>query len=255
MSLEFQLNQLLEQLLTSQSAGTVSKEQLIHSIDLTLLEPNATTESLALLGDRANTHHVAAICVLPEHLPHFHLPTPVKLATVINFPHGNDELLHTLASMDHAIQLGANEVDFVLPYQDYLSGSSQKALNHCDVIIKACKKQEVTIKIILETGAFPDMEHIYNVSRELIAMGTDFIKTSTGKIAQGASLPAAFAILSALKEAGDTQCGIKISGGIKTSQQALNYACLSELMLGKTISKDWFRIGASSLLNDLLNGI
>ncbi|MBL7480143.1 deoxyribose-phosphate aldolase [Legionella bononiensis] len=254
MTLETQLNELLEQLLTAQAAGTVSKEQLIHTLDLTLLEPDATTESLALLGDRANTHHVAAVCVLPEHLSHFHLPSSLNLATVINFPHRNDELLISLAGIDNAIQLGANEIDFVLPYQAYLTGNSQKVLNHCDVIIQACKKHEVTIKIILETGAFPDMEHIYNVSKELITMGTDFIKTSTGTISQGATLPAVFSILSALKETEETSCGIKISGGVKTTQQALNYACLAELMLGKTISNNWFRIGASSLLNDLLNG-
>lgn len=253
MTLETNLNNVLEQLLSAQSVGAITKDQIINTIDLTLLEQDASAEALALLGDRAKTHHVAAICVFPEHLTQFHLPLSPKLATVINFPHGTEELLVCLAAIDNAIQLGANEIDYVLPFQTYLSGNRQKALNQCDVIIQACKKREVTIKIILETGAFPDMESIYQVSRELIAMGSNFIKTSTGKIAKGATLPAVFSILSALKESGETGCGVKISGGVRTIIQAQNYSYLAELMLGKKISNTWFRIGASSLLNELLN--
>lgn len=253
MTFEANLNTIIEQLLSYSSIGAVSKDQLIPTLDLTLLELDASNESLALLGDRARTHHVAAVCVLPEHLSHFHRSSLLHVATVVNFPYGNDELIQSLSEIDYALQLGANEIDFVFPYQAYLAGEKQRALNQCDVIIQACKKHEVTIKIIIETGAFADIETIYHISNELIAMGCDFIKTSTGKIPQGASLPAVFAILSALKEHPDVACGIKISGGVKTTKQAQDYARLAELMLGKKINKNWFRIGASSLLNELLN--
>ena len=92
---------------------------------------------------------------------------------------------------------------------------------------------------------------IYQVSRELLAIGCDFLKTSTGKISQGASLSAVFAILSAIKDA-RTHCGVKISGGVKASQQALKYAWLAELVMEEKINKDLFRIGASSLLEELV---
>ena len=78
-----------------------------------------------------------------------------------------------------------------------------------------------------------------------------FLKTCTGKIPQGASLSALFTMLSAIKDSGKT-CGIKVSGGVKTPRQAFNYAKLAELMMAKKIDKSWFRIGASSLLNELL---
>ncbi|WP_298622287.1 deoxyribose-phosphate aldolase [uncultured Legionella sp.] len=253
MTFETNLTTILEQLLSYPSIDAVSKEQLIPTLDLTLLESDASDESLALLNNRAKAHRVAAVCIFPQYLPYFHRSSILHVATVVNFPHGANELIQSLTEIDNAIQSGANEIDFVFPYQIYLGGEKQKALNQCDVVIQACKKHEVTIKIIIETGAFSDIEKIYHISNELIAIGCDFIKTSTGKIPQGASLPAVFAILSALKEHPDTTCGIKISGGVKTTKQAQDYAHLAELMLGKKINKQWFRIGASSLLNELLN--
>lgn len=175
----------------------------------------------------------------------------IDLATVINFPHGSEELTISLESIEKAIELGASEIDYVFPYQMFLQGQKQKALNQCHAIAQLCKKNELILKIILETGSFPDIKTIYNASNELIESGCDFIKTSTGKISTGASLSAAFAILSAIRDTG-TSCGIKVSGGIRKPQQAYNYAILAELMIGKQINKNWFRIGASSLLEELL---
>lgn len=255
MNLTTHLNDVLEQLLSPQGGRIITKEQLIQTIDLTLLEPDASDEALALLQDRAQTNKVAAVCVFPQQLQRFKQLSSVNLATVINFPHGKNDLLACLAELDQARNLGAHEIDYVFSYQAYLTGNRQHALNQCDVMIQACKKHELTIKIILETGAFSSIESIYQVSKELIAFGCDFIKTSTGKTTQGATLPAAFAILSAIKDSAteNTSCGIKISGGVKTPAQAKNFAHLAELMLDKKISEDWFRIGASSLLSELLN--
>jgi len=95
------------------------------------------------------------------------------------------------------------------------------------------------------------MQSIYQVSRELIETGCNFLKTSTGKIPKGASIHAAFSILSAIRDAG-TKTGIKLSGGVKTPTEARQYALLAELMMGRKIKNDWFRIGASSLLDALL---
>jgi deoxyribose-phosphate aldolase len=254
-TLTIHLNDVLQQLLSSQSRRTISKDQLISTIDLTLLDPDASAEALALLADRAQTNHVAAICVFPEHLGAFKRLSHVHLATVINFPHGNNDLLACLAELDQAINSGAKEIDYVFPYQSYLTGNRQHTLNQSDVIIQACKKRERTVKVILETGAFTNMESVYQVSKELIGMGSDFIKTSTGKTSQGATLPDVFAILSAIKDTATEECpcGLKVSGGVKTPEQARNFAHLAEFMLGKKISADWFRIGASSLLSELLN--
>ncbi|KGP64437.1 deoxyribose-phosphate aldolase [Legionella norrlandica] len=251
MSIDNHFNDILHRLLCSNDNPIVTKDQLIQCIDLTLLEENASPEALHQLKDQSRINHVAAVCVLPKHLHEFHHHPEIKLATVINFPHGDESLLACLTDLDNAIQLGAQEIDYVLPYQHYLTGNKQKALNHCDVIIQTCKKYQVTLKIILETGAFPDMESIYQVSTELITLGGRFLKSSTGKTPLGATLAAVFAIASAIKDSSESSCGIKVSGGIKTPHQAQQYAQLVELIMEKTIHNDWFRIGASSLLNEL----
>lgn len=252
MSLDKHLNNILYQLLSNQDIKSIINDQLIKCIDLTWLDANASAEFLHQLQNQAYKNHVAAICVLPKHLHEFQLNSQVKLATVINFPLGNDDLLACLDDIDNAIQLGANEIDYVFPYQHYLTGNKQKALNHCDVIIQACKKNQLVLKIILETGAFPDMESIYQLCIELIALGSHFLKTSTGKIPQGATLASVFAMLCAIKDSPEPTCGIKVSGGIKSPHQAQQYAQLAELMMDKAIDKGWFRIGASTLLNELL---
>ncbi len=247
MSLEAHLNKTLEQLLSSESKPLVTAEQLIHSIDLTLLDENASIESLSELNDKAQLNKVAAVCVYSQHLSLF--PT-LNRVTVINFPQGNEDLLNSLNAIDKALELGVNEIDYVLPYQLYLDGKEQEALHRCRAIIRSCKNYNLTLKIILETGAFSQMQSVYEVSKQLSGEGCDFIKTSTGKTPQGASLSAVFAILSALKDSG-TNCGLKVSGGVKTPLQAYHYARLAELMLNQSIDKSWFRIGASSLLDEL----
>ncbi|MFT4058611.1 MAG: deoxyribose-phosphate aldolase [Legionella sp.] len=230
----------------------VTAEQLIQCIDLTLLDEQATEKELKQLKQDANHNQVAAICVYTQQLVEFHDLKDIQLATVINFPHGNEDLTASLTAIEQALLLKATELDYVLPYSLYLAGNQQKALNHCQMISELCKQHHVTLKIILETGVFTQIETIYEVSTQLIELGCDFLKTSTGKIPQGASLNAAFAILSAIN---DTQniCGLKVSGGIRTPKQALQYARLAELITQKTIDKHWFRIGASSLLQGLLN--
>lgn len=250
MTIETQLNQVLDKVLSGHFETSVTTEQLIHCIDLTLLDEQASDESLQLIRKKAKTSQVAAVCVLTQHLHHFSADT-IPLATVVNFPQGTDTLQQCQDHIDKAKQLGAKEIDYVLPYQSYLAGNTDDALARCKAIVHSCKKNNLTLKIILETGAFPNMQSIYQISRDLIDIGCNFLKTSTGKIPQGANLTAVLAILTAIKDSNST-CGVKVSGGIKTPQQALNYAHFAELIIGKKITNSWFRIGASSLLDELL---
>ncbi len=251
MNLESSLNKVLEALLSNQSKAGITAEQLIHSIDLTLLDEETSLTSLSQLNKDARCNNVAAICVYSKHLPEFHQLKTIQLATVINFPHGNEELATSCNAIEKALTLGATEIDYVLPYHLYLDGKKDAALHQCQEIIKLCKHHNLTSKIILEIGAFPALELIYDVSKNLIESGCDFLKTSTGKIALGASLPAVFTMLSAIKDT-NSPSGLKVSGGVKTPTQAFNYAKLAELVMEKTIDKNWFRIGASSLLGELI---
>ncbi|WP_454783824.1 deoxyribose-phosphate aldolase [Legionella sp. WA2024007413] len=251
MTLETNFNEAMETLLGNYSKRIIPAKQLIHTIDLTLLDEQATNETLLQLKHNGNQNQVAALCVYLQHLDQVSSENTINLATVINFPHGSEDLNSSLESIEKAIRLGVREIDYVFPYQRYLKGQKQHTLDQCHAIAQFCKQHKLILKIILETGTFPDITTTYNASKELIDSGCDFIKTSTGKTPIGASLVAAFAMLSAIRDA-NTSCGIKISGGIRTPQQAHNYATLAELVMGKQINKSWFRIGASSLLGELL---
>ncbi|WP_115704349.1 deoxyribose-phosphate aldolase [Legionella sainthelensi] len=251
MTVENHLNKIMEKLLDHFPKQFITVEQLIHSIDLTLLDEHATTETLAQLKQDAQQNQVAALCIYLQHLPEIMRQNSISTATVINFPQGIEPLDVSLAAIENAALLGVKEIDYVLPYSLYLGGQRQKALQQCHAIAQLCKQHKLALKVILESGTFPGIQAIYTISRELIDLECDFIKTSTGKIAQGASISDAMAILSAIKDA-NASCGIKISGGIKKPQQAFHYAVLAELMIDKPINKNWFRIGASSLLGELL---
>lgn len=251
MSLETHFNRIIDQLLSSQFNYSITSTQLIHCIDLTLLDDNASQYQLNTLQELAAVHDVAAMCVLDKHLNQLPPSNPIQLTTVVNFPQGNQNLSICLKQIERAKTLGVKEIDYVLPYTDYLTGNTKKALEQCKLISECCKNNNLLLKIILESGIFPNMDKIYQASLEIINLGCDFIKTSTGKITQGATLSAVFSIASAIKDSNQL-CGLKVSGGVKTPHQALQYASLSELILGKKINKQWFRIGASSLLEQLL---
>lgn len=250
MSLETHLNAVLDSLLKNPLDTSISKEQLIECMDLTLLDENASPESLNWVLAQGQSHPLACICVYDKHLPWFK-SVPVPLATVVNFPKGKELIESCLETIDNAYKNKVQEIDYVFPYATYLSNKKEEAFAHCAQVVELYQKRQLRLKIILEICAFPNMTSIYEVSHELIRIGCDYLKTSTGKGVEGASLSGVFAMLCAIKES-DSNCGIKISGGIKTLPQALMYARLAQLLINKKIDASWFRIGASSLLNDLL---
>lgn len=228
-----------------------TNEEIISLIDLTLLEENATESDIKQLAVKAATHQVAAICVYPHHLPFIAAPT-IKKATVLNFPSGENLQEQVFRELTTILDTqGVDEIDYVFPYRTYLLENKLKALKVCQEIKELVRRKNKTFKVILETGEIKRLETIYELSLKLIEQDCDFLKTSTGKTHTGATLDATFAILRAIKDT-KSSCGIKISGGIKTVEQAKEYIALAELVLNKKVNPQWFRIGASSLLDKLL---
>ncbi|STX28935.1 2-deoxyribose-5-phosphate aldolase [Legionella beliardensis] len=215
-------------------------------IDLTLLDELADNDALKTLAEEANSHRVAAVCVFPEHLEKFkHLETS-KRATVVNFPKGQDSLDTTLATIQKIALAHVDEVDYVFAYPDYLSGHQRYALQQCHEVYACCQANNIRLKVILETGAFPNAPLIYKASCDILNSGCDFLKTSTGKIKIGATPLAAFSMLKAITDS-NSSVGIKISGGIKQLKQAYFYMALAAFICKKEIDNSWFRIGSSSL--------
>lgn len=221
--------------------------RLFSLVDLTRLDRQASEEELMQLGQIARQQQVAAICVFPQHLQHIPSLTGIQRATVVNFPGGDHKHKQVLQDIEQAITIyQADEIDYVFSYAKYLEGDKHQALVECREVYQLCQAHGRLCKVILETGAHPSMAMTYQISCDVIQAGCDMLKTSTGKISMGAALPAVFAILSAIQNY-NPQCGIKCSGGIKTSMQASPFIHLAETILHKAADKTWLRIGASAI--------
>ena len=229
------------------SESTRSSSDLLPLMDYTLLNLTASRQDIEQAARLASEHQVAALCIYPEHLSYRPEPVTINTAIVINFPTGNAPLNEALNAIDLAKQHPMlHEIDYVFPYEAYWAGDEKKALSHCRAVYHHCQQNHLLLKVILETGAMNDIHLIYKLSNDILHTGCDFLKTSTGKIETGATLSAAFAILSAINDT-NSSCGIKLSGGIRSLSQASSYTHLAEHLLGKKVNPHWFRIGASRL--------
>ena len=235
----------------------------ISLVDLTNLDENAKEHQILYLIQRALKYKVACVCVYPKWIE---IAKPllerqhIKVATVVNFPSGNQNVDFVLAETKDALEKGADEIDVVFPYEAYIAGDTTKALNLISEVAKLCHNYPTKplIKVILESGAFEQPELLAQACHDLINCNVDFLKTSTGKISQGANLHAVMIMLLTIKEAssqGKTM-GLKISGGLKQFTQLHDYFLLTSEIVGEDfLNKNTFRIGASSLLDDLVQTI
>lgn len=231
--------------------------ELIQScLDYTDLSDPPRHDTFVLLCDRAKSVEpfVAAICVWPEFVAEAVTRlagTPIEIATVVNFPTGALSSEEIRNQITYCLKEGATEIDIVIPYQPILSGADFD-LKGWIADIRAQIPKSIPLKVILESGAFEDLAVLKRVSTDVIKGGGDMLKTSTGKIAQGASLEAVRVMAEAILESG-ANVGLKISGGVREIDQALNYVHLIESILGPDfIQPKLFRIGASQLLEKII---
>lgn len=244
--------------MNKQELVSVSRiRQIISLIDLTNLNDNCDRAAIENLCLQAHTPagNVAAVCVWPVFVHDtkriLGRSSPIKIATVVNFPTGSESLETICKSIDEALDNGADEIDYVLPYSEIMKGNS-------DLVVAAIAavRQKIpnnrTLKIILETGVLESSELIRTAANIAIDQGADFIKSSTGKVPINATPKAATIMLEAIAHS-KKNVGFKASGGIKTVDEANLYLLLAEERLGQpwTNSKH-FRLGASGLLQDAL---
>jgi deoxyribose-phosphate aldolase len=233
--------------------------RLVNLIDLTRLDENDSEANIAAFCQKAMLPigNVAAICVYPQYLrlvaDNF-ASTDIKAATVINFPQGDASLEATLIEINQAIDDGADEIDLVFPYKRFLAGDREYAQQFVATCKAACGK-DITLKVILETGALNDPAVIADAASDALLAGADFIKTSTGKIAEGATPEAVATILLVIKQLSKTiarKMGVKVSGGVRTLEQAVRYVELAEAIMGRNwVTPQTFRIGASKLVEEI----
>ena len=226
-------------------------------LDLTDLTDTCDTAAIEKLCAQAQTPFgtTAAICIWPRFVAQARgilgRDHAVKIATVVNFPAGDLTVAEVVAETKQAIADGADEIDLVIPYRDFITGD-ERAVTDMVTAVKAACTPPVRLKTILETGELKDPALIREASDLAIAAGTDFIKTSTGKVAVNATLPAAEIMLNAIRSSGKP-VGFKPAGGVRTVGDAAEYLSLAASILGEGwATPKTFRFGASGLLGDIL---
>lgn len=234
--------------------------QALGLMDLTTLNDDDTDARVIALCQQAVTPagNTAAICIYPRFIPvarktlrELGVEGQVKIATVTNFPFGNDDIEIAERETRAAVAYGADEVDVVFPYRALMAGNEQRGLE----LVRACKAAcgEVLLKVIIESGELRDPALIKRASELAIEGGADFIKTSTGKVPVNATLEAAEIMLQVIRDSG-RDIGFKPAGGVRTAEEARDYLALAERIMGAGwVSPRHFRFGASSLLANLLH--
>ncbi len=247
-------------------AKVFALELAIRMTDLTTLEGADTPGKVAALSSKAirpdpsdsNIPSVAAVCVYPnlvETAVERVRGTTVRVASVATaFPSGQSPLDIKVAETRDVVELGADEVDMVIDRGAFLAGRYAKVYDEIVRVKEACG--EAHLKVILETGELGTYDNVRRASLLAIAAGADFVKTSTGKIPSAATLPVTLVMLEAVRDVYEEtgrRVGVKAAGGIRTAKQAVQYLVLLHETLGaEWLTPDLSRLGASSLLNDIL---
>jgi len=241
-------------------------ELAIRMMDLTTLEGADTPGKIAALASKAvrpdpadaSIPSVAALCVYPNLVPHAVARlrgTGVKVASVATaFPSGQVPLDVKVREVEEIVAMGADEIDMVIDRGAFLSGRYAKVY---DEIVRVKEASgDAHLKVILEVAELGTYDNVRRASLLAMAGGADFVKTSTGKLSGAATLPVTLCMLEAIRDVYEEtgrMVGMKPAGGIRQSKQAVQYL----VQLYETLGPDWltpdlYRLGASSLLNDVL---
>lgn len=263
-------------MLGTRSIKTTAKARAIDlaisMVDLTTLEGADTPGKVRAMCAKAvrpdpadpSVPKVAAVCVYPDLVPQAVDAlgrSGVKVASVATaFPSGRSSLGVKVEETRQAVQDGADEIDMVIDRGAFLSGDYRKVYEEIVAVKAACARdaggEDAHLKVILETGELATYDNVRRASWLAMLAGADFIKTSTGKVSPAATLPVTLVMLEAVRdfrEQAGRVVGVKPAGGIRTTKDAIKYLVL----VNETAGADWldpalFRLGASSLLNDLL---
>jgi deoxyribose-phosphate aldolase len=257
-------------MLATRSIKAASKRWAIDAaiamVDLTTLEGCDTPGKVEALCAKArrpdprdpSVPSVAAVCVYPDLVgvaADRLAGSEVRVASVATaFPSGRSSLAVKLADVRESIDGGAHEVDMVIDRGAFLAGRYGK------VYEEICAVRElaagVVLKVILETGELATLDNVMGAAWIAMLGGADFVKTSTGKVSPAATRPVASVLFAAVRDFarwGGPRVGVKVAGGIRTTKEAISYLVIAKETAGdEWLTSDGLRIGASTLLNDLL---
>jgi deoxyribose-phosphate aldolase len=248
------------------SAKAWAIDLAIRMVDLTTLEGADTPGKVRALCAKArrpdpadpSCPSVAAVCVYPSMVATAAAQlrgSGIHVASVATaFPSGQAPLAVKLDDARAAVADGADEIDMVINRGAFLAGRYGEVFEEIVAVKEACATAR--LKVILETGELATYDNVRRASWLAMLAGADLIKTSTGKVTPAATLPVTLIMLEAVRdwqERTGRQVGVKPAGGIRKSKQAIAYlVAVNETAGERWLDPTWFRIGASTLLNDLL---
>jgi deoxyribose-phosphate aldolase len=241
-------------------------DMAVRMVDLTTLEGADTPGKVRAMCAKArqpdpsdlSVPPVAAVCVYPDLVKvakEAVAGSGVAVASVATaFPSGRASLAVKLADVQDAVSAGADEVDMVIDRGAFLAGRYGQVYAEIRAVRDACGPAH--LKVILETAELATLDNVARASWLAMMAGADFIKTSTGKVTPAATPPTALVMLAAVRDfeqASGRRVGVKVAGGIRTAKDAIRYLVLANEVAGPAwLTPQLFRIGASTLLNDLL---
>ena len=248
------------------SAKEYALDLAIRMVDLTTLEGQDTPGKVRALASKAmrpdpadpSCPRVAAVCVYGDMVATVKETlgaSGVKVAAVATaFPSGRAALDVKLADTRDAVAAGADEIDMVIDRGAFLAGHYLQVFEEIVAVKAACGSAH--LKVIFETGELQTYDNVRRASWLAMMAGADFIKTSTGKVQPAATLPVTLVMLEAVRdwrEQTGQMVGVKPAGGIRAAKDAIKYLVMVNEVAGPDwLDPDWFRFGASTLLNDLL---
>ncbi|KAA1427190.1 deoxyribose-phosphate aldolase [Nocardioides antri] len=252
------------------TAKAYALDLAISMVDLTTLEGQDTPGKVRALANKAlrpdpsdpSCPSAAAVCVYGDLVGDVKeiVGDRVNVAAVATaFPSGRAALDVKLADTRDAVEAGADEIDMVIDRGAFLAGHYLQVFEEIVAVKEACRRPDGShahLKVIFETGELQTYDNVRRASWLAMLAGSDFIKTSTGKVQPAATLPVTLVMLEAVRdfrEATGVQIGVKPAGGIRTAKDAIKYLVMVNEITGPDwLTPDWFRFGASTLLNDLL---
>ena len=231
---------------------------VLSYVDHTLLSQTATWDEIRAICDDGIRYSCASVCIPPSYVKKAseYVDGKISICTVIGFPNGYNTTKAKCFEAYDAVENGADEIDMVINIGMLKDKRYDELLYEISEVKKACKDK--LLKVIIETCLLTEEEKVI-MCKIVSESGADFIKTSTGKISISATPEAAYVMCKAIKEykaQTGKWVGFKAAGGIKTVEDALAYYTIVREVLGQEfIDKNLFRIGTSSLANQLVNSI
>ncbi len=196
----------------------MTKDQILHAADHTLLKPFATWEQICKICDESILYHTASICIPPCYVKRVHetYKDAVNICTVVGFPLGYETTEGKIADAVQCIADGANEIDMVINISDVKNGDYSKVCDEIAAMKKACGNH--ILKVIIETCYLTNEEKIA-MCKAVTDGGADYIKTSTGFGTKGAVL----SDIALFKENIGPNVKIKAAGGIRTKEDLIAF--------------------------------